>query len=97
MLFKLHLLVKKILYCKSFKQFLDDINASNNGLPLTRYDAFLLYDKADIQSAAAIVDKLEIDYKLKVIILYYLKAYFFILIITLVCSVVLYLPKYTIG
>ncbi|XP_060848634.1 myeloid differentiation primary response protein MyD88 isoform X1 [Rhopalosiphum padi] len=44
---------------------LDDINASNNGLPLSRYDAFLLYDKADIQSATAVVEKLETDYKLK--------------------------------
>ncbi|XP_001948320.2 myeloid differentiation primary response protein MyD88 isoform X1 [Acyrthosiphon pisum] len=44
---------------------LDDINSSSNGLPLTRYDAFLLYDKADIQSAAAVVEKLETDYKLK--------------------------------
>jgi len=44
---------------------LDDITASNNGLPLPRYDAFLLYDNADIQSASAVVDKLEIDYKLK--------------------------------
>ncbi|XP_060874155.1 myeloid differentiation primary response protein MyD88-like [Metopolophium dirhodum] len=44
---------------------LDDINSSNNGLPLTRYDAFLLYDNADMQSAAAVVEKLETDYKLK--------------------------------
>ncbi|XP_025199948.1 myeloid differentiation primary response protein MyD88 [Melanaphis sacchari] len=44
---------------------LDDINASNYGLPFSRYDAFLLYDKADIQSAAAVVEKLETDYKLK--------------------------------
>ncbi|KAE9529721.1 hypothetical protein AGLY_011817 [Aphis glycines] len=44
---------------------LDDINTSNNGLPLSRYDAFLLYDKADIQSATAVVEKLETDYKLK--------------------------------
>jgi len=53
--------------------FLDDINAFNNGLPLSRYDAFLLYDKADIQSATAVVEKLETDYKLKVIIIH-LKA-----------------------
>lgn len=46
--------------------FLDDINALNSGLPLPRYDAFLLYDNADIQSASAVVEKLEIDYKLKV-------------------------------
>lgn len=53
--------------CKWSHEFSDDITASNNGLSLPRYDAFLLYDNADIQSASAVVEKLEIDYKLKVI------------------------------
>ncbi|XP_050543814.1 myeloid differentiation primary response protein MyD88 isoform X2 [Daktulosphaira vitifoliae] len=44
---------------------LDDINRSTNGLPLTRYDAFLLYDDADIKSASEIVQRLEEIYNLK--------------------------------
>ncbi|VVC39715.1 Toll/interleukin-1 receptor homology (TIR) domain [Cinara cedri] len=44
---------------------LDDDLAFNNGLPLPRYDAFLLYDDADIQLAATVVDKLETEYALK--------------------------------
>lgn len=47
--------------------FLDDMYAFNNGLPLPRYDAFLMFDNADIESAKTIVNKLENDYKLKVI------------------------------
>lgn len=45
----------------------DDFYASNNGLPLPRYDAFLLFDDADIEFAKTIVNKLENDFKFKVI------------------------------
>lgn len=56
----------KLIY-KMYLLFLDDIHAVNNGSPLPRYDAFLLYDNADMQSANAVVEQLEINYKLKVI------------------------------
>jgi len=52
--------------------------AFNNGLPLPRYDAFLLYDEAaDMQPAIDVKKKLETEFNLKVIIIY-LKVYFFL-------------------
>lgn len=49
-----------------FGLFSDDLKASESGCPLPRYNAFLLFHDADIQSAYTVVQKLETDYKLKV-------------------------------
>lgn len=48
----------------------DDFEASKSGLPPPRYDAFLLFDDADIEIARSVVDRLEKE-NLKV--LFYLK------------------------
>jgi len=45
----------------------DDLRAFESGCPLPRYNAFLLFHDADIQSANIVVNKLEIDYNFKVI------------------------------
>ncbi|XP_050420863.1 myeloid differentiation primary response protein MyD88 [Adelges cooleyi] len=44
---------------------LDDLHTSNNNLPFTRYDAFLLFDDADIESATKVVQQLENNYNLR--------------------------------
>lgn len=43
----------------------DDVANVRNGLPLQTYDAFVLFDDADIEDATKLIGTLENDYKLK--------------------------------
>lgn len=46
----------------------EDVERVRQGLPLIKYDAFLLYADEDLQYATVMIDKLENDFKLRVCI-----------------------------
>lgn len=83
-----------MLYNRYLYNFIDDDFAFNHGLPLPKYDAFLLYDDGDIHLAATVVDKLEIEYKLKVILSIFSIGILKIIIKLLYCILPNYLILY---
>lgn len=50
-----------------FMFFIDDIHRLKQGLALQYYDAFLLYAEEDIVFVKQMIEKLEIQFKLKVL------------------------------
>lgn len=54
------------LYTMNILIILEDIDALRNQLPLPRYNAYILYDGADIKHVISMVEKLENEYQIKV-------------------------------